>query len=157
VKQGYFVSFKRESQVLWVLDGVVVDSQPLPIPQDTCSAGLLLSAQGLTLDLSGFSLQRDQHYHARLALGCSLARPEISNLRPNFQRYLEYRKKWSSTSLASLSGFAGLCLIPAGPLGWLAGGLVLAGSMLAIKSSTPADFRDFPDIEPGLESLRNHW
>lgn len=156
-ERDYFVSFKRESQVMWLLDGVVVDRQPLPIPQDTCSAGLLLSAEGLTLDLSGFSLQRDPLYQSRLALGCSLARPEIRKARPNFQAYFEHRKKSVSTTLTWLSGIAGLGLIPAGPFGWLAGGLILGGSMLAIKHSSGSDLKDFPDILPGLKNLQDHW
>lgn len=59
-------TFAKPSSLCWLLDGVIVDSQPLPLPESPLSGTFFASAQGLTSDLSGFRLQQNQQLEERI-------------------------------------------------------------------------------------------
>jgi hypothetical protein len=69
----YRKSMKRLSSVIWVLDGVVVGTEFLPI-EHGAAVTLFASAEGLALDLSGLNVVRSAPLKTRERLICQAAR-----------------------------------------------------------------------------------
>lgn len=61
------------SELYWVLDGVVIESEPFG-KRGLCSVGVFLSAQGLQTDISGFKLGQSPERAERRALAQELMR-----------------------------------------------------------------------------------
>ena len=54
-----------QSTIYWVSDGVIVQSEPIDIPQSLCSVGCFASVQGLKTDLTGFNLIETKELRTR--------------------------------------------------------------------------------------------
>jgi hypothetical protein len=96
VRKGKGWVWKHEpqaSKINWILDGVMIDQFSYPMRERSCSLGMIGSAQGLSTDLSGFTLLDDAEYRRRVAevtrsVGLVLEEAEV-----NFEKLLTKSKK----------------------------------------------------------------
>ena len=72
---------RRESAVFWVLDGVVIDRQTLPVEPNCIACAVYLSAEGLATDVSGFKLVRCKEVRQRLRFAIQAARRLVEKVR----------------------------------------------------------------------------
>lgn len=116
------------SYLHWLRDGVIVDSQKLPLPDLTVSVSIFASAEGLRSDLSGFGLidspERSERVHHLLRLVAPLVQQVRWEVPPG-----------SMTSMPStLKGGGMLCImggmvtftVPTVGIPMIAGGILLA-------------------------------
>jgi len=71
----------QESAVYWVLDGVVIDRQTMPMVSQSIACAVYLSAEGLATDVSGFKLVRTKELRQRLQLALQAARRLVEKTR----------------------------------------------------------------------------
>ncbi|MFA5504577.1 MAG: hypothetical protein WC314_13220 [Vulcanimicrobiota bacterium] len=69
----------KRSQVLWYSDGVIVSREPLSF-DSTVGLGVIVSAEGLPTDLTGFTPLKGPEKEARVARSLAALRPELSRL-----------------------------------------------------------------------------
>lgn len=113
----HYRPYAEKSVRYWVLDGVIIDQEVLPLPVDCCSLAVFASAEGLTTDLSGMKLVQDHTYHERtLALNQSVE-AWLTKSEANFERLLQgvESRARQEGALVFLAG-AGLSFLAASPV-----------------------------------------
>lgn len=70
------VASPARGQMVWVRDGAVVQREELDIP-GRVTLSLVLGAEGLETDLTGFQLRKTEQYQARKALALALLKPRL--------------------------------------------------------------------------------
>lgn len=96
-KSTTWKAYEHPCRIYWVLHGVVIDCRAFAFPARSCSLGLVASAEGLTTDLSGFNLQVNPEYRARLEQVCRLVDPFVAQADLCFDELLEKARangKW---------------------------------------------------------------
>ena len=77
---------QQKSRVAWVLDGVVVQEDLIPLKENWISALLVVNAKGLDTDLSGFSLLESEQLEQRKREACHLVSTSLEHTEaPSFQ------------------------------------------------------------------------
>lgn len=61
---------KQKSRIAWVLDGVVVQEEAIPVKENWISTLIVVNAKGLQTDLSGFSLLDSEDLEPRRQDAC---------------------------------------------------------------------------------------
>lgn len=75
-----FHSQERQSQILWYSDGVIVHREPLPF-EAPVGLGVIISTEGLAMDLTGFNPLDRPTKQARIAHSFRLIREKLSAFR----------------------------------------------------------------------------
>ncbi|MBS2040594.1 hypothetical protein JST97_36745 [bacterium] len=149
-EHGFSVA-RQPSQVYWVLDGVVVESQALSLASRACSCALIASAEGLGLDVSGFGLLHTAAYRERLRRLYLGSNPFIQAGRADFtEQLLRQRVQDRKVSATVLAVGVGLLWV-APPFGVMALGLCAAGFLLG----QPSEAFTAPQAE--LKELQQEW
>lgn len=113
---------RHRCAVHWIQDGLALDTRTfLDMPARSCSFGLVASAEGLDLDLSGMKLLDSQPFKTRLRQILWAAAPLVARTHPEFGEFLrraQATKKGEEMAIGAL-GFALLWIIPPIGLGLL--------------------------------------
>lgn len=83
----------RSSNLRWVVDGVIVDSDDLPVPASPISCSLFASAEGLATDLSGFRLQRNTAQRERTQQLIEVFGPALAQITFNLDSLVEQKRQ----------------------------------------------------------------
>lgn len=89
---GSHLPSEQSERLLWVCDGVLVDEWQIDNCDSAVAAVMELPAEDLTLDLTGFALQKDQKSLARVAETRSLRRGILQNLEAQLAELLGHRE-----------------------------------------------------------------
>ena len=124
--------YEHACWMYWVLDGVVIDRRAFGLPDRCCSLALFASAEGLTTDLSGFNLQVNEDYRARLEQVCRQAGPFLEGARVNLDSAIQkatVKERWLGGAMvlgglgaAFFSPFHGVALTVGGVATFVFGG-----------------------------------
>lgn len=115
-KGRYWTAMPRLSLVYWVLDGVVLEQEFLDLPKSSMACALFLTAEGLELDVSGFSLVKNEARRQRLVQAIKASQPRIAEASFSFEDFLAQSKKGNlKVAIASFVG-GGLLLTTAHPV-----------------------------------------
>lgn len=116
----------RWSSLRWVVDGVIVDSDDLPVPASPISCSLFASAEGLATDLSGFRLQRNQAQRERVQQLVEVFAPALSQVRFSLDSLIEQKRETAklASSLLVAGGVMVAFFSPLHSLGMFIGAAV---------------------------------
>ncbi len=153
VKRGKSMVWEIYSQtscLFWVRDGVVVDWEPLKTAGGCVSCAIFVSAEGLSSDLSGLKLSRNEEYEDRLGLALETFKPFLARTEVSLESMIRSQKLAGSVA-------GGVMLVGAVAIGlaipiW---GLFLAGGALLTISQSGSTARSLDkNLKGGLERLQ---
>jgi hypothetical protein len=140
------------SRAIWVLDGVIIASQRLPIAPGVVNAGLFLPANGLKLDLSGFGVPGGDEAGSRLRSACREIRPWIERATLQLDTLIS-RAKWKGRAMGAAVAAGGLILTPVMLKCLL---LVGTGGMIAVNAAESEKALE-GTLQGELAHLRAEW
>ena len=100
---------KKRSRIAWVQDGVVIQEDPISLESSWISVLLVIHADGLETDLTGFSLIRSESLEERCQRACvSVSRLLKEAITPRFDEIMAklFRVAMSSEGWVLLSSAA---------------------------------------------------
>ncbi|MFN8611291.1 MAG: hypothetical protein U0931_27350 [Vulcanimicrobiota bacterium] len=128
-KDSYQVSLNPCS-LYWVLDGVVVERQALPFTERACSFGLIASAEGLSLDVSGFRLRQTPELEERINGLLLEAWPFVRAGSADFSHFVADQKEQQLNITVALGAFGAGIIWFFPPFGAMVLGLSAASHLL---------------------------
>ncbi|MGE0492499.1 MAG: hypothetical protein AB7S38_25010 [Vulcanimicrobiota bacterium] len=140
----------QNSQVHWILDGVVIATQDLAMGERSFSLGVFASAAGLGLDITGFGLIASEARDQRLASACSAIGEGVESVPEVDLTALIASAQRSGLWLGSAMVVGGVLVLAMSPLHSFFLGVV--GSALIKKSGTA-----IKDVEAGLKRARSDF
>jgi hypothetical protein len=152
-KKTFWEALQAPSMFHWVLDGVVVATEPLLADEHCVSAAVFVSAEGLTLDISGFGIRSSDESRARVAEACRCLDPSLQAATLSLA---ELVKKHEGSGRAAGIAFAvgGVMLMMLSPLH----GLGLAGYGAYQMFTAGKEQRTFEAaLQAGLYVLQRDW
>ena len=167
----------RSTNLCWILHGVIVQVERLPLPRRAVGLTLYASAEGLATDASGLSLRTLQAEHDRrrcaiaraVQLGLASTSLDLSAAFGNYRRRIQRRSAGAGGSLVGAVGCLTWALLPADPTGLLGASLAswafltaaVAGSGWLARSSAHSDGRRCArfdkDLQWALEAFKSDW
>lgn len=82
-------AYEEESLIYWVRDGVVVDRTRPKQQAACCSLALFASADGLTADATGFTLQKTEEFRSREEQVCRLGADFLAEIQLNLSEVIQ--------------------------------------------------------------------
>ena len=143
-------TYSQPSSLFWVRDGVVVDWETLKNAVGCVSCALYVSAEGMTSDLTGLKLARNEAYQQRFQAAVDAFKPFLSQAEVSLEAMVESQKMSGRVA-------GGVLLVGALALGFMVPiwGLFLAGGALATMSQSGAAARALEvDLKRGLDQLK---
>lgn len=119
------------STCAWVVDGVVIARETLPLPQSVCSTGMTISAEGLATDLTSLNLIESEEKSRRLSRAMAAVKTSITGKADP----LSFEQGTIPNAIAmgktSLLGFLGVATLG---VPWLGLGVLGGSAVLYMKS-----------------------
>lgn len=147
--QGFtWSSMAAQSQISWIKSGVVIEKEPLPWKPRSISVNLLLSADDLRTDLSGFQLLKGPEKSARVVSALKGAAPTIGTVNLNFEAQLRNHQRQQTEDAKVLA-----CMSVVPTLLFPPTLLLTAAGLIACKLACDAAGSSFGRIESDLNEI----
>ena len=154
------------SALLWILDGVVIQADPIPALTETpISCAVIASAEGLTTDLSGFRLAQSTEQQNRRKILLKAVNPLVQAYKLNFAPGAASAKQRSQRIGSKLMIGAGLTLfltplvhpLLALFLGFAAVPVAGIGYVMRNYSTGEEGRTGEPRLQEGLDKIKREW
>ncbi len=153
-RAGYSWSTLRQAcTVQWAKDGVIIQRDTMKLQPTSVSVGLILTADGLATDLSGFQLVQAEAREQRLNDALEASRPLVAATELSMSDFIQdSRSRERKTALVFVAGGGLLALA------WPLGGTVIAGyaALMAMFAGTKQRLSSH-DLQKDLVQFKIEW
>ncbi len=114
-RESFWHGVPTHGGLSWVLDGVVIHRETLPIPTRVVSLEILVSAEGLATDVSGFRLVKNDQLSRRRKTTYATTLGRLKEAKPEFRNALSVLKAKDARPSRVLPTVGGVILLPVMP------------------------------------------
>lgn len=146
-------SYPESSLIYWVRAGVVVDRSRPVGTFSCCSLALFASAEGLTADATGFTLQKNDEFRGRERAVCRLGAEFLAEIPFSVSEVVESARR-SGRMVGGLLALGGMGWTFVSPVHGVA--ITAVGVYKALKAGSD-EIAIAAEIDSGLRDLQKDW